>query len=89
VIGYLRNHPLINQDLMLMVRLQEPTPHGLPVEIYAFSKETEWVSHEIVQSDIVEHVLSIAPEFGLKAFQYPAGTDLSELAQKIEGQESS
>jgi miniconductance mechanosensitive channel len=89
VIGYLRNHPLINQDLMLMVRLLEPTPHGLPVEIYAFSKETEWVSHEMVQSDIVDHVLGVAPEFGLKAFQYPAGTDFSEISQRFEGQESS
>jgi miniconductance mechanosensitive channel len=61
----------------------------LPVEIYAFSKETEWVSHEMVQSDIVDHVLGVAPEFGLKAFQYPAGTDFSEISQRFEGQESS
>ena len=80
---------MINQDLMLMVRLQEPTPHGLPVEIYAFSKETEWVSHEMVQSDIVDHVLGVAPEFGLKAFQYPAGTDFSQISQRFEGRESS
>jgi miniconductance mechanosensitive channel len=89
VIGYLRNHPLINQDLMLMVRLLEPTPHGLPVEIYAFTKKTEWIGHEMIQSDIVDHVLSTAPEFGLKAFQYPAGTDFSQISQRFEGQESS
>jgi miniconductance mechanosensitive channel len=89
VIGYLRNHPLINQDLMLMVRLLEPTAHGLPVEIYAFTEETEWVGHEMTQSDIVDHVLSVAPEFGLKAFQYPAGTDFSEITRKLEGQEYS
>jgi miniconductance mechanosensitive channel len=89
VTAYLRNHPKIRQDLMLMVRLLEPTAHGLPVEIYAFSTETEWVAYEMVQSEIVDHVLSIAPEFGLKVFQYPAGTDFTEFIQRIEGQELS
>lgn len=81
VIGYLRHHPQINQDLMLMVRLLDPTQEGLPLEIYAFSTETEWVAFEAVQSEILDHVLSMVSLFDLRLFQVPGGTDLRELAQ--------
>ncbi|MDE6628388.1 MAG: mechanosensitive ion channel family protein, partial [Muribaculaceae bacterium] len=53
---YLRAHDKVRQDLTLMVRQLEPTPHGLPVEIYCFTNENEWVSYEHIQSDIFDHV---------------------------------
>jgi len=81
----LRNHPLINPDLNLMVRLLAPTAHGVPVEIYAFSREKAMVNYDAVQSAIFDHILTIIPEFGLKAFQYPAGNDLKEFTEKIDG----
>jgi len=34
-----------------------------------------------VQSDIFDHILAILPEFGLRLFQNPAGTDLANLAK--------
>jgi len=67
--AYLRNHPAVNHDLTLVVRHQEPTAYGLPVELYAFTKETGLKAYEAAQADIFDHVLTILPEFGLRAFQ--------------------
>ncbi|MFN2115026.1 MAG: mechanosensitive ion channel family protein [Anaerolineae bacterium] len=74
--AYLRQHPQINQDMTLLVRQLPPTEHGLPLEVYAFSSDTESTSYEAVQADIFDHLLAVAPEFGLPVFQAPAGTDL-------------
>ncbi|MCP3955883.1 MAG: mechanosensitive ion channel, partial [Desulfobacterales bacterium] len=62
-----------------MVRQLAPTEHGLPLEIYAFCADKRWVQYESVQSDIFDHLLAIAGEFGLRVYQYPAGTDVAKL----------
>ena len=67
--AYLRNHPGINKDMTMMVRQLAPTEYGLPLEIYAFTSDVAWVGHEGVQSDIFDHLLAIAPEFGLVVYQ--------------------
>jgi miniconductance mechanosensitive channel len=41
---------------------------------------TEWAVYEDIQLDIFDHLLSIVPEFGLRLFQKPAGSDLANLA---------
>jgi miniconductance mechanosensitive channel len=82
VLNYLRSHPGLRQDLTLMVRQLEPGPEGLPIEIYCFTKTTEWVAYEGVQSDMFDHTLAILPEFGLRLYQKPSGADLAELAIK-------
>ncbi|BCJ96755.1 membrane protein [Anaerocolumna cellulosilytica] len=73
---YLKSHSGINQDMTLMVRQLAPGEHGLPLEIYAFTKEVAWDYYEGVQSDIFDHLLAVAPEFGLRLFQYPTGYDI-------------
>jgi miniconductance mechanosensitive channel len=77
--AYLRNHPQINQGLTLLVRQLEPTPHGLPIQIYIFSKEKRWVPYEDIQSDLFDHFLAVLPEFDLQAFQEPSGKDFTKL----------
>ncbi|MDR2728689.1 MAG: mechanosensitive ion channel family protein [Chitinispirillales bacterium] len=67
--AYLRNNSGIHKDLMIMVRQLEPTEFGLPLELYAFTNDPAWQKYESVQSDIFDHLLSILPEFGLKAYQ--------------------
>ena len=67
---YLANHPKVRQDMTFMARLLQPTPAGIPLEIYAFSEETEWTKYETVQSSIVEHLYTAMPSFGLKHYQY-------------------
>lgn len=73
---YLRDHPKIHQEMTLLVRQLEPTPTGLPIEVYCFTNTTEWNAYEGIQSDLFDHFLSVAGSFGLQAFQYPAGRDL-------------
>ncbi|WP_246943614.1 mechanosensitive ion channel family protein [Bacillus pinisoli] len=77
--NYLKQHSGINQDMTLLVRQLPPTEHGLPIEIYAFTKEVKWVVHESIQSDIFDHLLAVAGEFELKVFQNPSGNDLKSL----------
>jgi miniconductance mechanosensitive channel len=69
VTGYLRSHLGINPDMRVLVRQLDPTPDGLPVEIWAFTRATDLDNHEEVQSEILSHVLTIAPEFDLRIFQ--------------------
>jgi miniconductance mechanosensitive channel len=67
--AYLKNHELVNQDLTCMVRQLPPKEIGIPLEIYCFSKEKDWVTYERIQSDIFDHVLAIMPVFKLRAYQ--------------------
>jgi len=77
--NYLKNHPRIDQHMTLIVRQLAPGPEGLPLEIYCFTNTTEWAVYEDIQSDIFDHLLAIVPEFGLRLFQKPAGSDLVNL----------
>jgi miniconductance mechanosensitive channel len=77
VFEYLKNHPAINPDATVLVRQLRPGPQGLPLEIYCFTRTTEWGAYEDIQSDIFDHVIAITPEFGLRLFQEPAGSDVS------------
>ena len=76
-VAYLRNHPKIHSDGMtLLVRQLPPSQTGLPIQLYAFTKDIKWANYEDIQSDLFDHILSILPEFKLKAFQDPSGSDL-------------
>src|SRR5690606_15504297 len=75
--AYIANHPQINQDMIHMVRQLQPGPQGLPLELYCFTSSTAWVVHEGVQADIFDHLYAILPQFGLRAFQAPAGSDIT------------
>ena len=66
---YLEHHPDISNDMTLMVRELAPTDTGVPLEIYCFSKEVNWVPYEKIQSEIVEHLLAVLPSFRLRVFQ--------------------
>jgi miniconductance mechanosensitive channel len=78
-LNYLRRHPMVHQEMTLLVRQLQPGPQGLPLEIYCFSNDTDWGKYEALQADIFDHLIATLPEFGLRAFQNLAGTDLSVL----------
>lgn len=78
---YLQNLPEVNDGLRILVRQLEPTPEGLPVQFYFFTREKEWGQHEHIAADVMEHVLALLPEFGLRAFQRPSGTDVRDMKQ--------
>ena len=70
LVNYLINHEELNTDSMtLIVRQLPPTSEGVPLEIYTFTKTTDWVEYEGVQSDIFDHIFAVLPKFGLRAFQ--------------------
>lgn len=76
---YLASSPHVRTDMIYMVRQQEPTPHGLPLELYFFINNTEWKQFEHIQSAVFNHVYAVIKEFGLSMYQSPAGTDLKAL----------
>ena len=76
--NYLSNCPDVRSDLMSMVRTLQPTSEGVPSEFYCFTRHFEWIPYEAFQSALTDRVLTLLPEFGLQAFQRPAGTDLHE-----------
>ncbi len=80
---YLRNHPGVNKEMILMVRQLQPTPQGLPVELYFFSADTQWVAYEHLQAQVFEHLIAILPEFGLRAFQSPSGRDFTDFVAEM------
>lgn len=76
---YLKNSPYINQKLTLLVRQQEPTFQGIPLEIYCFAKTIVWQEYEGIQSDLFEHLIPTIHAFDLAVFQNPTGNDLRML----------
>ena len=78
---YLRHHPKVNQDMIMLVRQLQPTEHGMPIELYFFSANTAWVKYEALQAEVFDHVLAVVHRFGLKVFQSPTGLDLQSLAK--------
>lgn len=68
--AYLRSLGGVAQNMTLMTRQLQPTPEGLPLEIYAFTNKTEWITYEGIQADIFDHLIAVLPEFGLRLFQY-------------------
>ncbi len=81
---YLKHHPKIHQNMTLIVRQLASGDTGLPLEIYAFSNDTNWGVYESVQADIFDHILAVAPTFGLRVFQNPTGYDIAKLKENRE-----
>ena len=79
--AWLAADPRVNEKLLLKVRQMEPTPSGLPLQLYFFCHEVRWKEFEEIQSDIFDHVYAIIGEFGLRVFQSPTGADIMTLAK--------
>jgi len=79
--SYLKNHPSVHKGLTCMVRQLQPTDKGIPLELYFFSANQNWVAYEGIQADIFDHVLAIIREFDLQVFQNPTGADFQNLVK--------
>ncbi|MCX7549553.1 mechanosensitive ion channel family protein [Xanthomarina sp. F2636L] len=79
LLSYVQNHSAINKDMSIMVRQLEPTPNGLPLEIYAFSSDKRWENYEYIMADIFDHAISAVSYFDLELFEYP--TQFPNLAK--------
>ena len=78
--AYLRLHPMIHKDMTFLIRQLSPSENGLPIEIYVFCKDTNWTAYEAIQADIFDHILAVVPEFDLRVFQEPSGSDFQKIA---------
>ena len=74
---YLEAHPTTHKEMTLLTRQLAPGPEGVPIEVYCFSNDTAWANYEGFQADIFDHLIAILPEFGLRAYQSPAGSDFA------------
>lgn len=70
---YIEKHSAINKNMTLMVRQLEPTPQGIPMEIYAFSKDQRWENYEFIIGDIFDHVLAAVKYFDLEIYELSLG----------------
>lgn len=86
LIRYLAAHPEVihkhpDPAVILMVRQLQPTPQGLPLELYFFTRITSWAAFERLQADIFDYVYACVSEFGLRIYQAPSGSDLKRFAE--------
>lgn len=73
---YIESHSAINKEMMIMTRQLEPTTQGIPIQIYAFSKDKRWQNYEYIMADIFDYIIASAKYFDLEIFELP--TQLSD-----------
>lgn len=71
--SYLQENPNISNSDTLIVRQLEITPQGMPLQIYCFTKTSDWVEFETVQSDLFDHLVTASREFDLEVMQTLTG----------------
>lgn len=76
---YLCTLAQVNTNLRILVRQLEPTSEGLPIQLYFFTREKDWVAHEHIAADVIEHIIATLPRFGLRLFQKPTGEDIKAI----------
>ena len=75
---YLDDIAVINSEMTVMCRQLSPSPHGIPLEIYAFSKNKEWKDYEHIMSDIFDHLLASLNTFQLELFEFPSSLKINK-----------
>lgn len=75
---YLEQNPNINTNMTCMVRQLPPNEFGVPIEVYAFSKNKVWSEYEAIMADIFDHLFAITSNFELEIFERPSGRDFNK-----------
>jgi miniconductance mechanosensitive channel len=70
---YLQNYPGLNKDMILLCRQLQPTPQGIPLEIYAFSSDKRFENYEYIMADIFDHIFASIIYFDLEIYEMPSG----------------
>jgi miniconductance mechanosensitive channel len=69
ITNYLEHHSGLNKNMILLCRQLQPTPQGIPLEIYAFSKDQRFVEYEYIMADIFDHIIASVVYFDLEIFE--------------------
>lgn len=77
---YVENHSAINNDMTIMVRQLAPSSQGIPIEIYAFSKDKIWKNYEYIMADIFDHLVASVPYFDLELFELPSNINFKSMS---------
>lgn len=75
---YLETHPGINKEMILLCRQLQPTAQGIPLEIYAFSKDQRFEQYEYIMADIFDHIMASVCYFDLELFELPTTNAIPE-----------
>jgi len=70
---YLSQYPGLNKDMILLCRQLQPTPQGIPLEIYTFSNDKRFENYEYIMADIFDHIFASIPYFDLEVYEMPSG----------------
>lgn len=79
---WLINNPAITDEEQILVRVMTPTGEGIPLQLWCYTATTQWTAYEAIQSAIFEHLIAVAPSFGLRLFNDPSGTDVTNIQIK-------
>ncbi len=71
ITNYLEYYPGINKNMILLCRQLQPTPHGMPLEIYVFSKDQRFEQYEYIMADIFDHIIAAIVYFDLEIYEMP------------------
>ena len=71
---YIENHSGIHKEMIIMVRQLTPDTQGIPIEIYAFSRDKRWENYEYIMADIFDHIIAAVPYFNLEIFELPSNS---------------
>ena len=63
---YLRKHPALNQNMLMVCRQLQSTTHGVPLEVYAFSRDKRFENYEYIMADIFDHIIASVAYFDLE-----------------------
>ena len=76
---YLLANDNIAKDQQILINLQQATNYSMPLQVYCFTATTDWDKYEAIQSSLLEHLTTVAPDFGLGI--YTAGSETVELTK--------
>jgi len=82
IAAYLNGNPQISKDMTFLIRQLQPTDKGLPLEIYVFSNDKQWINYENIQADIFDHTLASIGSFDLAIYQSPSSLDFRRSFEK-------
>jgi miniconductance mechanosensitive channel len=66
---YLSQYPGLNKEMILLCRQLQPTPQGIPLEIYTFSSDKRFENYEYIMADIFDHIFAAIQYFDLEVYE--------------------
>jgi len=72
---YLSQYPGLNKEMILLCRQLQPTPQGIPLEIYTFSNDKRFENYEYIMADIFDHIFASISYFDLEVYELPSDKD--------------